>query len=119
METIIFALVIIALAGVAIWYYNRNNPGADINGDGKVDFDDAKAAIQNTVDGVKIDARDARDLALKLTSESAGKTLNAVEKVTKSRRAKSTAKPTKTTTKTTTKPTAKKAPTKSRTRKST
>lgn len=95
METIIFVLVIIALAGGAIWFYNRTNSGADINGDGKVDIKDAKAALQNTVDGVIKDTRNARDLAMSLASESAGRAINAVEKVTNTRRpaAKSPAKP--------------------------
>ena len=87
METIIFVLVIIACAGGAIWFYNRTNPGADINHDGKVDINDAKAALKNTADGLVKDARDARDLAMSLASESAGRAINAVETVTKTRRA--------------------------------
>ena len=95
METIIFVLVIITLAGGAIWFYNRTNPGADINGDGKVNVDDVKAALDHTTQGLVKDARDARDLAISLASESAGRAINAVEKATKSRRpaTKAPAKP--------------------------
>lgn len=95
METIIFALIIIALAGGAIWFYNRTNLGADINGDGKVDVKDVKAALDNTAQGLVKDARDAKDLAMSLASESAGRAINAVEKATKSRRpaAKASTKP--------------------------
>ena len=114
METIIFALIILALAGGAIWYYNRTNPGADINQDGQVDAADIKLAIDNTIKGAIKDARDAKDLALHLTSESAAKTLNAVEKVKKPR-AKSTAKPAA---KSTGKKPAAKAPAKPRAKKS-
>lgn len=116
METIIFVLVIIALAGGAIWFYNRTNPGADINADGQVDIKDAKKALQNTAQGLVKDARDARDLAISLASESAGRAINAVEKVTKPRRStdkapvKSTAKkPVAKTSPKTTKPRAKKS----------
>jgi preprotein translocase subunit SecF len=87
METIIFVLIILALAGGAIWYYNRTNPGADVNGDGQIDANDAKAALQNTALGLVKDARDARDLAMSLASESAGRAINAVETVTKTQRA--------------------------------
>jgi uncharacterized iron-regulated membrane protein len=69
METIVLALVIIALAGTAIWYYSR--PVQDANND-----------VKHT--------RDQRDLELSLNSESAARAANAVEKTTRSR--KSTAK---------------------------
>ena len=106
METVIIVLVIMALAGGAIWFYNRTNPGADINGDGEVDVKDAAAALKNTADGLVQDARDARDLALSLASESAGRAINAVEKAKTQRRssAKASSKPTAK------KPTAKAAP---------
>lgn len=118
METIIFVLIILALAGGAIWYYNRTNPGADINQDGQVDAADVKLAIDNTIKGAMKDARDARDLALHLNSESAAKTLNAVEKVKKPRAkptVKSAAKPAA---KSTGKKPAGKAPAKPRAKKS-
>ena len=111
METIIFAGVIIAIAGGIIYYYNRNSQTLDVNQDGVVDHKDLKQAVKNTAQGLVKDSRDARDLALSLTSESAAKALNAVDKDTKPRR--TTKKPT---TKTTAKPAAK--ATKPRTRRS-
>ena len=73
METIVFVLVILALAGGAIWYYNRTNPGADVNGDGRVDLDDAAQALRNTRDGLAQDTRDMRDAVLAQASESAAR----------------------------------------------
>lgn len=48
---LIIALVVIVLA--ALIYFNRSGTGLDVNNDGKVDIDDAKAAVENTVEGVK------------------------------------------------------------------
>ena len=46
-------LVILALAVVGvIWFVNRDT-GADVNGDGKVDVQDVKAAVEKTVATVK------------------------------------------------------------------
>lgn len=47
-----FGLIIIVMI-VAIIFFNRTTKGLDVNQDGKVDVDDAKAAVKNTVDGVK------------------------------------------------------------------
>ena len=92
METIVFAGVIIALAGVAIWYYNRGGQGLDVNNDGKVDLDDAKQAVANTAQGIVEDTRDARDLALSLASESAARATAALDKVKKPRSTKAATK---------------------------
>jgi len=54
MEIIIIAIVAVALGG--IWYYNRNSKSFDVNQDGKVDANDIKVAVQNTVEGVKATA---------------------------------------------------------------
>jgi len=45
-------LVLVGVAGLAIWKFNKGK-GFDVNSDGKVDVADAKAAVKNTVDGVK------------------------------------------------------------------
>jgi uncharacterized protein YdbL (DUF1318 family) len=94
METIVFAGVIIALAGVAIWYYNRGSKGLDVNNDGKVDLDDAKQAVANTTQGI---VEDTRDLALSLASDSAARAAVALERIKKPRAA-TTKKPAKKTT---------------------
>jgi preprotein translocase subunit SecF len=70
---IIIALVAIVVIG-AIWYTNRST-GADVNGDGKVDLADAKAAVENTVEAVtqvadankdgKVDVADVKVVATK------------------------------------------------------
>ena len=99
METIIFASVMIAIAGGIIYYYNRNQKTLDINDDGLVDHKDVSQAVQNTANGLVRDTRDARDLALNLASESAAKALNAVEKVTKPKRTSAPKPATKKTTK--------------------
>ena len=52
-------IVIIAIAAVVIGafiYYNRSSKSLDVNNDGKVDAADAKAAVQNVVEGVKATA---------------------------------------------------------------
>jgi hypothetical protein len=87
METIVFAGVIIALAGVAIWFYNRGAKSLDVNSDDKVDIKDAKQAVANTAQGIVEDVRDAKDLALSLASESAARATVALEKIKKPRAA--------------------------------
>ena len=47
-----FGLIIVVMI-VAIIFFNRTTKGLDVNQDGKVDVEDAKAAVQNTVEGVK------------------------------------------------------------------
>ncbi len=54
MEIVIIAVVAVALG--AFWYYNRSSKSLDVNQDGKVDAADAKAAVQNVVEGVKATA---------------------------------------------------------------
>ena len=70
---IIIALVAVVVIG-AIWYTNRST-GADVNGDGKVDLADAKAAVEKTVEAVvtvadankdgKVDVADVKVAATK------------------------------------------------------
>ncbi len=52
---IVLALIAVVVFGFFI-YYNRSSKGFDVNKDGKVDAADAKAAVQNVVEGVKADA---------------------------------------------------------------
>lgn len=47
---LILGLVIVSV--LAIWFFNRD-AGLDVNNDGKVDLADAKAAVNNTVQGIK------------------------------------------------------------------
>ena len=54
MEIVLFAVVVVALG--AFIYYNRSSKSLDVNNDGKVDAADAKAAVQNVVEGVKASA---------------------------------------------------------------
>jgi hypothetical protein len=71
---IIIALIAVVVVG-AIIYTNREARSLDINKDGKVDLDDAKSAVINTVSAVskpldadndgKIDAKDAKAVASK------------------------------------------------------
>ena len=75
---IIIALVVVVVVGALI-YFNRTAKSLDINQDGKVDLADAKAAVQNTVDGVKatadvnkdgvVDAKDAAVVAKSAAEE--------------------------------------------------
>jgi hypothetical protein len=74
---IIIALVAVVVVGALI-YFNRSSKGLDVNNDGKVDLADAKAAVENTVEGVKtiVDAdgdgevtiKDAKEVAKKATT---------------------------------------------------
>lgn len=49
---LIFGLIFIVLIA-AILFFNRSTKSLDINQDGKVDLDDAKKAVENTVAGVE------------------------------------------------------------------
>jgi hypothetical protein len=49
---ILIALVVVIVVGTLI-YFNRETKGFDVNQDGKVDAEDVKAAVQNTVEAVK------------------------------------------------------------------
>ena len=95
METILFAAVIVVLAGGAIWFYNRTN-GADVNQDGRVDIDDARAAVENTAQGLRQDTRDLRDAVLAQASESAARAqalLDSKKSQPRARKSPSAAKP--------------------------
>lgn len=48
-------LIAIIVIGLIVWF-NRGTKGFDVNKDGKVDVADAKAAVANTVAGVKASA---------------------------------------------------------------
>lgn len=54
MEIVLLAIVAVVIG--AFIYYNRSAKNFDVNNDGKVDATDAKAAVQNVVEGVKATA---------------------------------------------------------------
>jgi hypothetical protein len=87
METILFVAVIVALAGGAIWYYNRTND-PDVNKDGQVDIKDAQAALDNTAQGILKDTRDLRDAVLAQASESAARAQALIDSKTSKPRAR-------------------------------
>lgn len=45
-------IILVLVAGAAVLWFNRDT-GADVDQDGDVDLDDAKAAVKKTVKGVK------------------------------------------------------------------
>jgi hypothetical protein len=49
----ILLVIAVGVVIVALVYFNRSSKNFDVNADGKVDVADAKAAVQNTVEGVK------------------------------------------------------------------
>lgn len=51
METLLVIAIVVVVA--ALIYFNRSSKSLDINEDGKVDAQDAKAAVENAVEGVK------------------------------------------------------------------
>lgn len=100
---ILIALVAVAVVGSLI-YFNRSSKGLDVNNDGKVDAADLKAAVQNTVEGVKatadvnkdgkVDAADVKVVAEKAKTQvkkAATKAKTAVVKKTAGRKPKSKA----------------------------
>ena len=102
MEIVLIAVVAVAIG--AFIYYNRSSKGLDVNNDGKVDAADAKAAVQNVVEGVKatadankdgkVDAADVKVVAEKAKTgakKAAGKAKEAVAKKTSGRKPKSKA----------------------------
>jgi hypothetical protein len=83
MDNIIW-IVLIAIAGFALWYYVW--PKADVNKDGKVDSADAVAAVTKVADvnqDGKVDTADAVEVVKKTTrktKEVAAKVAVAVKK---------------------------------------
>ena len=91
--------ILIAIAAVvvvgALIYFNRSSKGLDVNNDGKIDLADVKAAVDNTVSGVKatadvnkdgkVDAADAKVVVEKAKTgakKAATKAKTAVKKAT-------------------------------------
>jgi hypothetical protein len=64
-------IAIIIVLGFVIWFYNRKS-GPDVNNDGKVDIEDAKAAVQKAATAVKADAVKAKT-AVKAAAKSVKK----------------------------------------------
>jgi len=46
----------VVLGGIAVWYFNKGAKSTDLNNDGKTDFNDLVAAVDNTVVGFKATA---------------------------------------------------------------
>jgi len=95
---ILLAIAAVVVVG-ALFYFNRSAKSLDINNDGKVDAADAKAAVQNTVEGVKatadvnkdgkVDIKDAKQVKEKAVAgvvKNASKAKAAVKKATGSNR---------------------------------
>jgi hypothetical protein len=61
MDPLVLIGLVVVLGGVAVWYFNRDSKSLDVNSDGKVDFSDAKVAVENTVAGVKETVKNAVD----------------------------------------------------------
>lgn len=53
MSVELIVALIVAILVAAIIYFNRDTKSLDVNQDGKVDVEDAKAAVKKTVVGVK------------------------------------------------------------------
>lgn len=56
---LLFGLIIVVIVA-SIIYFNRSSDGLDINKDGKVDVEDAKAAVENVKEGVKATVKKSR-----------------------------------------------------------
>lgn len=76
---LLLILAVVALGGVAVWYFNKGAASADLNSDGKTDVKDALVAVENTVAGVKAAADvnkdgklDAGDVKVVATKAKAG-----------------------------------------------
>lgn len=67
---LIFGLII-AIIVIAMVFYNASSSGLDVNKDGKVDLEDAKKAVENTVAGVEETVKKA---AVKAKTTRIGKT---------------------------------------------
>lgn len=61
-------IAIIVVLGFVIWFYNRKS-GPDVNNDGKVDIEDAKAAVQKAATAVKADAKKAKTAVQKAATK--------------------------------------------------
>jgi len=88
MEIIILALVVVGLAVVAVWYYNRDSKSLDVNNDGQIDAQDAAQALKTTAQGISQDVRDTRDAALIAAAETAMKAAGVIETAKKTTKAK-------------------------------
>jgi len=72
----LIVLGVLVLAGVAVWYFNKDAKTSDLNNDGKVDVKDAVQAVENaavgTVDVVKSAAKTAKRSAKKAATKATG-----------------------------------------------
>lgn len=74
-------LIAVLVVGVVI-YFNRTSKGLDVNNDGKVDAQDAKAAVQNAAAGIRkaADVDGDGKVTVKDVKAAAAKTKQAVRK---------------------------------------
>lgn len=82
-------LIVVLIVSVIVFsliYFNRSSSGLDVNQDGKVDIDDAKKAVENTVEGIKKTVRKPR--VTKATATTAVKTTATKTKTTNGSRKK-------------------------------
>jgi hypothetical protein len=70
---LIFGLIFVVLIA-AILFFNRSSKSLDVNQDGKVDVEDAKVAVQNTVEGVKKEVAKATTRSRKGPGQTSAKT---------------------------------------------
>jgi hypothetical protein len=68
------------LAGVAVWYFNKDAGKADLNNDGKVDVKDAVVAVENAAAGTAAVVESAVKGAKKSAKKAATKASGAVRK---------------------------------------
>jgi len=60
MENIVLSLIVLGVVLLgAVFYYNRKSDSLDIDNDGDIDKDDAKAAFKNAEKGAKEDIAEA------------------------------------------------------------
>lgn len=71
MDTVIWVLVIAAIAAGGLIYWVNRKTGADVDQDGDVDLQDAKLAAQKTVKEVKTVAKETKRRAKRVAEESA------------------------------------------------
>jgi len=83
-ELLIGILVVVA---IALIYAVNKDKGVDVNNDGKVDLEDAKAAIENTVEAVKEEVTETVEEVKEVVAEKKAKVKKAVTKAKKTTKA--------------------------------
>jgi hypothetical protein len=68
---IVLAVLFVVIGGIV--YYNRDAKSLDIDADGDIDRDDAKAALKNAEEGIKEDVREVVEEAAEAVKEAVKK----------------------------------------------